>query len=170
MGLPQATTPPSSPPSSTSTSNPKIRSTLPPEAIDLATKLFNLARTGDTPLLTQYITAGIPPNLTNSSGDTLLMLASYHNHLSTVEMLIEKGADVDAVNDRGQSILAGAVFKGFEEVVEVLVQAGAGTRVGKPTAVETAVLFRREGMLDRWGVGEDERAEVKRVVEQIGRS
>ncbi|OQO14109.1 hypothetical protein B0A48_00985 [Cryoendolithus antarcticus] len=168
MGLPQATTPPTTPP--TSTSAPKSRPTLPPKALDLATKLFNSARTGDTPLLAQYITAGIPPNLTNSSGDTLLMLASYHNHLPTVEMLIEKGADVDAVNDRGQSILAGAVFKGYEEVVEVLVRAGAGLKVGKPTAVETAVLFRREGMLDGWGVGEEERREVRRVVEQIGRS
>ncbi|OQO15091.1 hypothetical protein B0A48_00473 [Cryoendolithus antarcticus] len=168
MGLPQATTPPTSPP--TSTFSPGPRPTLPPEALDLATKLFNLARNGDTALLTQYITAGIPPNLTNSSGDTLLMLASYHNHMSTVEMLIAKGADVDAVNDRGQSILAGAVFKGYEEVVGVLVQAGAGVRIGKPTAVETAVLFRREGILDSWGVGEEERAEVRRVVEQIGRS
>ncbi|KAK4565711.1 hypothetical protein LTR86_003559 [Recurvomyces mirabilis] len=160
MGLPQqqdAKTP-SSPNPTTTTTNPpptKDPSTLPPEALDLATKLFDFARHGSTQQLNQYITAGIPANLTNHKGDTLLMLAAYHGHVETVKMLLEAGADVDALNERGQSPIAGAVFKGFEEaggMVEVLVKAGADLRAGQPNAVDSARMFRREGCLRLFGV------------------
>lgn len=69
-------------------------------------------------------------------------------------MLIDKGADVDAVNDRGQSPLAGAVFKGEGEVVRVLVGAGADREGGQPTAVECARMFKREDFLRVMGVEE----------------
>jgi uncharacterized protein len=52
-------------------------SQLPPEAIELANKLFDFARDGNLAALDQYLSAGIPPNLTTSKGDTLLMLAAY---------------------------------------------------------------------------------------------
>lgn len=48
--------------------------TLPPEAIDLATRLFNAARAGDLPIFEQAIPAGLPANLTNDKGDTLVPL------------------------------------------------------------------------------------------------
>ncbi|KAF2198631.1 ankyrin, partial [Delitschia confertaspora ATCC 74209] len=131
---------------------PPTPADLPPAALDLATKLFNLARQGQTPLLSAYLTAGIPPNLTNSTGDTLLMLAAYHGHASTVSMLLSQGADPNVLNDRGQSPLAGAVFKGWDDVVRALWEAGADMRLGRPTAVEAARMFRREGVLGLFGV------------------
>jgi hypothetical protein len=47
------------------------------------------------------------------------MLAAYHGHAPLVKLLLEHGADPNALNDRGQSPLAGAVFKGEKDVVEV---------------------------------------------------
>jgi ankyrin repeat protein len=47
------------------------------------------------------------------------MLASYHGHAPLVKLLLDHGADPNALNDRGQSPLAGAVFKGESEVVKV---------------------------------------------------
>jgi ankyrin repeat protein len=47
------------------------------------------------------------------------MLASYHGHAPLVKLLIQRGADPNTLNDRGQSPLAGAVFKGEGEVIEV---------------------------------------------------
>jgi hypothetical protein len=47
-----------------------------PERIDLAMKIFNLARAGDTAAVAAYVDAGVPVNLTNDSGDTLVMLAA----------------------------------------------------------------------------------------------
>ncbi|KAF7191788.1 putative ankyrin repeat protein [Pseudocercospora fuligena] len=129
-------------------------SQLPPEALDLATKLFDFARTGQTSSLDQYISAGIPVNLTNHKGDTLLMLAAYHGHLETSKMLVEKGADLDILNDRGQSIVAGAVFKGYEEVVRLLAESGADLAAGQPNAIEAARMFQRGGMLRLFGVEE----------------
>ncbi|KAF2837964.1 ankyrin [Patellaria atrata CBS 101060] len=141
---------------SNSSTSPSKPSSLPPEALDLAAKLFNAARTGSTPLLSQYLTAGIPPNLTNHAGDTLLMLAAYHGHVDTVYLLLQKGADPNVLNDRGQSPIAGAVFKGYDEVVGRLWKGGADVWRGQPNAVEAAVMFKKEEYLRLFGIREED--------------
>ena len=45
---------------------------LPPEAIALATRMYDAARTGDVALLQQALAAGLPANMTNEKGDTLV--------------------------------------------------------------------------------------------------
>ncbi|GLX03404.1 hypothetical protein Misp03_03310 [Microbispora sp. NBRC 16548] len=82
-----------------------------PELEEFATRLFDLARSGRTEALCAYVDAGVPVDLRNQKGDTLLMLAAYHGHAATVRALGERGADPDLANDRGQTPLAGAVFK-----------------------------------------------------------
>lgn len=74
-----------------------------PELIELATKVFDLARSGDAATLTAYLEAGVPANLTNDRGDTLLMLAAYHGHLEAVSALLDHGADPNRPNDKGQT-------------------------------------------------------------------
>jgi ankyrin repeat protein len=51
-----------------------------------------------------------------------IMLASYHGHLPTVQLLLRHGADPNTLNDRGQSPLAGAVFKMEEDVIKALLE------------------------------------------------
>ncbi|GGP64870.1 ankyrin repeat domain-containing protein [Streptomyces abikoensis] len=119
-----------------------------PEVLQLAAKVFDLARHGDTDTLAAYVDAGVPVNLTNDRGDSLVMLAAYHGHPETVTALLERGADVDRPNDRGQTPLAGAVFKGETEVVRLLVAHGADPAAGMPSAVDTAAMFARQDMLD----------------------
>jgi len=114
---------------------------LPSEAIAFAGRMYDAARAGSINIFQQALPAGLPPNLTNEKGDTLvslwcddftlvnvpcklltppqLMLASYHGHAQLVQLLLQYGADPNRVNDRGQSILAGAVFKGEDSVIEV---------------------------------------------------
>jgi ankyrin repeat protein len=121
--------------------------------VELASRVFAMARRGDTPALAAYIDAGVPVNLTNEKGDTLLMLAAYHGHAATVAALIERGADVNRLNDRGQSPLAGAVFKGEDDVVRALLAGGADARAGRPTAVETARMFGRPDPLEMFEGG-----------------
>ena len=135
---------------------PATPTQLPSAALDLAAKLFDLARAGDIAALTPYLDAGIPPNLTNHAGDTLLMLASYHNHPTLVSALLSRGSDPNVLNDKGQSPLAGAVFKGHEEVVKALVEMGhADIRGGKPNAVECAAMFKRWESASIMGVEEE---------------
>lgn len=112
-----------------------------PELEEFATRLFDLARSGRTEALCAYVDAGVPVNLRNQKGDTLLMLAAYHGHAATVRALGERGADPDLANDRGQTPLAGAVFKKEPEVVRALLELGADRYAGTPSAVDAARMF-----------------------------
>ncbi|KAK4623411.1 Putative ankyrin repeat protein [Fulvia fulva] len=157
MGLPQQPTEhaQSHPDSTTSPQPQPGKPQLPPEALDLASKIFDFAREGKVAELRQYLTAGIPPNLTNHKGDTLIMLAAYHGHLEAVEMLLEKGADMDVLNGRGQSPIAGAVFKGYDEIVKAMAERGADLAAGQPNAIEAARMFHRTEMLRLFRVDEE---------------
>ncbi|WP_435820045.1 hypothetical protein [Micromonospora purpureochromogenes] len=55
--------------------------------------MFDLARAGETEELSGHVEAGLPVNMTNDRGDTLLVLAAYHAHPATVAALLARGAD-----------------------------------------------------------------------------
>ncbi|MEU3599148.1 ankyrin repeat domain-containing protein [Streptomyces sp. NPDC006798] len=122
-----------------------------PDVVELATKVFDLARRGETEALAAYVDAGVPADLTNDRGDTLVMLAAYHGHSAAVEALLARGAAPDRANDRGQTPLAGAVFKGEDEVVRVLIAHGADPGAGTPSAVDTARMFGKTELLELFG-------------------
>lgn len=122
-----------------------------PEVVELASKVFDLARAGDTDALAAYVDAGVPANLTNDRGDSLLMLAAYHGHAEAVTALATRGADPDRANDRGQTPLAGAVFKGEDAVVRALLDAGADPATGTPSALDTARMFGKDDLLELFG-------------------
>jgi ankyrin repeat protein len=109
--------------------------------------MFDLARAGDTDRLAEAIDAGIPVNLTNGAGDSLLVLAAYHDHPGTVEALLERGADTGRVNARGQTALGAAVFRRSERTVELLLDAGADPALGPRSALDVARFFDLPEML-----------------------
>jgi len=115
--------------------------------VELAHQLFDLARAGEEEQLAAYVDAGVPVDLTDPAGNTLLMLAAYHGHAGSVTALADRGADVDRSNDRGQTPLAGAVFKGAAEVVRALLDAGADPDAGTPTARQSAAMFGQDELL-----------------------
>jgi ankyrin repeat protein len=119
-----------------------------PEVIELASKVFDLARQGDAEALAAYVDAGVPANLTNDKGDSLVMLAAYHGQEEVVAALLERGADPDRINDRGQTPIAGAVFKGEDGIVRALLAAGADPEAGTPSAVDTARMFGKAHLLE----------------------
>ena len=120
------------------------RATLDTELMDLAARLFDSARSGDAAMLAAYLDAGVPVNLTNTNGDTLVMLAAYYGHEAAVAALIARGADMNRHNNRGQTPLAGAVFKNDSTIIELLLSADADPLAGSPSALETARFFERE--------------------------
>ncbi|QIP87508.1 ankyrin repeat domain-containing protein [Streptomyces sp. Tu 2975] len=119
-----------------------------PEVIELATKVFDLARQGETEALAAYVDAGVPADLTNDKGDTLVMLAAYHGHAAAVEALLARGAEPNRANDRGQTPLAGAVFKGEGAVIRALLAGGADPEAGTPSAADTARMFGKTDLLE----------------------
>lgn len=120
------------------------------EAIQLARDLFDHARCGRTAALTEYVDAGIPVDLRDQDGNSLLMLAAYYGHTETVRALAARGADIDRRNDRDQSPLGGAVFKKHLEVADILVELGADPYAGAPSAYQTAVAFGLDELLARF--------------------
>ena len=108
---------------------------------------MDLARAGRSDELVEFLDHGLPINVQDAEGNTLLMLAAYRGNLATVELLIARGADVDLRNGRDQSPIAGALFKGEDEIVRVLRSAGADLDAGTPSAWVTAEMFGRAHLL-----------------------
>ena len=120
---------------------------LTPDELAFLQSAFELAREGATEQLAQYVDQGLPVNLTNSSGDTLLILAAYHKHEELVRALLERGADHARVNDRGQTALAAAAFRNERGIVIALLDAGADPDLGPKSAVAIAEFFDLPEML-----------------------
>ncbi|MFD2435426.1 ankyrin repeat domain-containing protein [Modicisalibacter luteus] len=121
------------------------------ETIELATKLFNCARIGDTETFREWLPQGLPPNLCNQKGDSLVMLASYHGHMETTRVLLEYGADPEMRNDHGQNPLAGAAYKGNLPMVKLLLEHGAevdGCSPDGKTALMFAAMFNHVDIVD----------------------
>lgn len=116
------------------------------EQLDFLNSLFDLARAGDAEQLLPVIDQGVPVNLANHKGDTLLILATYNNHPALVQALIERGAEVNRLNARGQSALSCAVFVQNEESVRALLSAGADPDEGPVSARAAVDMFGLESM------------------------
>jgi len=121
------------------------------EAAAFAAAVFERARQGDAVMLARLLGRGLPVNLRNHKGDSLLMLASYHGHLEAARVLLDHGADPALANDNGQMPLAGAAFKGNLEMVRLLLERGgdpdAAAGDGR-TALMMAAMFNRVAIVD----------------------
>lgn len=112
-----------------------------PGVIELAGRVFDRARFGHTDELVAYLDGGVPANLTNDKGDTLLLLAAYYGQGDTVAALLARGANHSRINDKGQTALAAAVFKQSGDAVRHLLAAGADPDLGGQSARATAQFF-----------------------------
>ncbi|SDH31007.1 ankyrin repeat domain-containing protein [Nonomuraea jiangxiensis] len=98
-----------------------------PELQEFAARAFDLARAGDTESLRSGVGAGVPADLTNGKGDTLLMPAAYYGHGETVRMLVSCGTDPGRINGRGRTPLARAVFRKESAVVRGVARRRCGS-------------------------------------------
>lgn len=103
--------------------------------------VLDLAREGRTEPLLEMIAEGVSVDVTNSRGDTPLILAAYREHPLTVDALLAAGANTDLVNQMGQTSLSAAVFRNSESIVRALLHAGADPDAGAHTALEVAQQF-----------------------------
>jgi ankyrin repeat protein len=103
-------------------------------------RVFGFARAGDSAELAPLLAQGLPANLRNERGDSLLMLACYHGHPDAARLLLEHGADPEIMNDAGQAPLHGAAFKGDLATATLLLERGARVDAAGPNG-KTALLF-----------------------------
>ena len=111
------------------------------EQVAFLHEVVDLARAGEAERVADLVDRGVPVDLTNGNGDTLLILAAYHEHLDLVRVLLARRADPDRVNDRGQTALVAAVFRQQADIVRALLDAGADPSAGSPDAPATAAYF-----------------------------
>jgi hypothetical protein len=114
-------------------------------------QVFDWVRGGVVEPVAALLRQGLPANLLNEKGDSLLMLAAYHGHAAMAALLLQHGADPELRNDRGQVPLAGAAFKGDLEVVRVLLDHGAhvdAVMADGRTAFTMAAMFDRVPLME----------------------
>ena len=111
------------------------------QELDFLNSIFDLARNNKPIALKSLLEQGVPVNLTNTKGDTLLILAAYHEHEEVVRVLLEAGADLNRLNDREQTALVCAVFRDNPAIARLLLDAGADPSIGTPTPKGVAQFF-----------------------------
>ena len=88
--------------------------------------IWSAAQTGNTTAIVQHLAAGADVNAKDSKfGVTPLSWATLIGQPKTVELLIQKGADVNAGNRDGATPLHIAAFLGQYEIAELLIENGA---------------------------------------------
>ena len=104
-----------------------------------AEELAEMAREGRNEELSAALDAGASANTVDHKKTSLLMHAAGFGNLSTIEILLEHGADpryVDPV--RGRTPLGSALYRAEASCVERLLRAGADPDGGRPSARELA--------------------------------
>ena len=101
------------------------RPTLDDDTLAFAARVFQYARMGHAEELAELFGQGLPANLRNDKGDSLLMLAAYNGQAEAARVILEAGGDPELANDRGQTPLAGAAFKNDLAMARLLLQHGA---------------------------------------------
>jgi len=89
----------------------------------LADYLFDAARVGDDDILREFIAAHFNLNVRTEQGYTAVILAAYHGHESSVQLLLDHGADSCAKDNHGNTALMGALFKGELSIARTLAAA-----------------------------------------------
>ncbi len=122
------------------------------DTLAFAERIFDMARQGDLEQLQPLLEQGLPSNLRNSNGDSLLMLAAYNGHRDAAALILQHGGDPELANQRCQTPLAGVIFKGDMAMVELLLEQGAnanGCPVGGKPPLMYAAMFDRTDILQR---------------------
>jgi uncharacterized protein len=107
-----------------------------------ATPFVAAASTADLPLLKKLVELGADPLLKNPQGTTALMAATgvgvdapeeaagtEPEVLEAVELLLKLGADVNAVDNNGETAMHGAAYRNHPKVVQLLADKGARIEV-----------------------------------------
>lgn len=103
-----------------------------------ATPFLAAASTADVPLLELLIKLGADPNLPNAHKTTPLMAAAgvgvgapeeaagtEPEVLESIKLMLKHGADVNAVDDNGETAMHGAAYRNHPNVVQLLTDKGA---------------------------------------------
>jgi ankyrin repeat protein len=124
-----------------------------------ATPFLMAADRADVPLMRELLKLGADPFLPNVDGSTPLMAAAglgtanpleeagtEPEALEAVKLLLDLGADIDAVDNNGDTPMHGAAYGNFPTIVQLLADRGADVNIWKrPDTEGRTPLFVAEG-------------------------
>jgi ankyrin repeat protein len=115
--------------------------------------LFDAATIGREDMIDPLLAAGADIEARDGRGYTALILATYNGQQRTAQLLLDRGANIDAGDGaRGNTALHGVAFKGFAEIADMLIAAGADVdrrNNSGQTALMLATLFGRAELFAR---------------------
>jgi ankyrin repeat protein len=97
-------------------------------AQDNSEKLYETIRAGDLPALKTLLDQGVSPNEADSRGVTPLMNAAAIGSLESMQLLVKRGADVNAQNAFGSTVLMWSAHDPGR--VRLLLEHGADVKQG----------------------------------------
>jgi ankyrin repeat protein len=122
------------------TRKPNLNNTRPNELG--ATPFFLASLTADVPLMRLLAESGADPTLTNADNSTPLMVAAglwtrspgedagtESEVLEALQLLLDLGADINAVDNNGETAMHGAAYKNLPKVVRFLAEKGMKVEV-----------------------------------------
>ena len=124
-----------------------------------ATPFLMAADRADVPLMRELLKAGADPFLPNADKSTPLMAAAglgtsdpleeagtEDEALEAMKMLLDLGADINAVDNKGDTAMHGAAYGNFPTIVQLLADRGADVNIWKqPDTEGRTPLFIAEG-------------------------
>jgi uncharacterized protein len=130
---------------------------------DGATPMLFAADRSDVPLMRLLVELGADPLIPNFNNTTPLMAAAglgttepleeageESEALEAVNMLLDLGADINGVNNDGDTAMHGAAYNIYPSVVELLAKRGADPKIwSKPNRFGRTPLFLAEGYAGR---------------------
>jgi ankyrin repeat protein len=102
--------------------------------------IFNAVMGGATSTVAALLADGVDPNVTWNSVTPLITAAS-RGHVEVVNLLLDYGADIDAVNNSRYNALLAAASENRPEVVRVLIERGADVERADKPGGNTALIY-----------------------------
>jgi uncharacterized protein len=142
---------------------PKVPNTSSRTASEGATPFLFAADRSDVPLMRLLVELGADPLLPNFNNTTPLMVAAglettepleeageEPEAVEAVKMLLDLGADINAVDNNGDTAMHGAAYNNYPLVVKLLADRGADPRIwNRPNKQGITPLFAAEGYIGR---------------------
>jgi len=142
---------------------PKVPNTSSRVGTEGATAFLLAADRSDVPLMRLLVELGADPLLPNFNHTTPLMMAAglettepleeageEPEALEAVKMLLDLGADINAVDDNGDTAMNGAAYNQYPLVVKLLADRGADPKIwNQPNKQGVTPLFAAEGHIGR---------------------